>query len=121
MQETKAPLDNPDPIISPRPKEHGGVNAERRVIEQFGVLEAMRWHWRLALLPVVLLIGAAIVVGMLRTPVYTATANLTVDFGAESPSSLPGSVTAAQALADSYSRAVQATPVVRGVACTARE
>lgn len=89
---------------------------DHQPLEQVGVLEAMRWHWQLVLVPVVLLLGVGLTLGLLRAPTYTATANLSVDFGAQNPSSLPGSVTAAQALADSYARAVEATPVVSEVA-----
>lgn len=89
---------------------------DHQPLEQVGVLEAMRWHWPLVLIPVVLLLAVGLALGLLRTPTHTATANLSVDFGAQNPSSLPGSVTAAQALADSYARAIDATPVVRGVA-----
>ncbi len=89
---------------------------DHQPLEQVGVLEAMRWHWQLVLIPVVLLVGIGLALGLLRAPTYTATANLSVDFGAQNPSSLSGSVTAAQALADSYARAVFATPVVGQVA-----
>lgn len=89
---------------------------DHQPLEQVGVLEAMRWHWQLVLIPVLLFFGIGLALGLMRAPTYTATANLSVDFGAQSPSSLPGSVTAAQALADSYARAVDATPVVIGVA-----
>jgi capsular polysaccharide biosynthesis protein len=102
----------PPPFDSRRPE----VGDGHRLIEQVGVFEAMRWHWPLVLIPVVLLAAAGLALGVIRAPVYMATANLSVDFGAQSPSSLPGSVTAAQALADSYARAVIATPVVRQVA-----
>jgi uncharacterized protein involved in exopolysaccharide biosynthesis len=89
-----------------------GAGDSHQLFEQVGVLEAMRWHWRLVLIPVVLLVGAGLAFGLLRAPQYTATANLSVDFGAQNPSSLSGSVTAAQALAESYARAIDATPVV---------
>jgi capsular polysaccharide biosynthesis protein len=102
----------PLPTDSKRP----GAGDSHQLLEQVGVLEAMRWHWPLVLIPVVLLVGIGLGLGLLRAPVYTATANLSVDFGAQNPSSLSGSVTAAQALSDSYARAVDATPVVLEVA-----
>jgi asparagine synthase (glutamine-hydrolysing) len=83
---------------------------------QVGVFEAMRLYWWLVAAPVILLVGVAIALGFLRSPVYTATTSLSIDFGAESPTSLPGSVSAAQGLADSYARAIEATPVVHAVA-----
>lgn len=96
------------PTDSKRP----GASDSHQLLEQVGVIEAMRWHWRLVLIPVVLLVGIGLAFGLLRAPQYTATANLSVDFGAQNPSSLSGSVTAAQALAESYARAIDATPVV---------
>src|SRR4051794_35602359 len=110
MQEAKVPPEAPNEAGSghtplPRPPDTATTHP---ATERLGVLEAMRWHWGLVLVPVVLFLGAAICVGLIRSPVYTATANLTVDFGAENPSALPGSVSAAQALADSYSRSIQA-------------
>lgn len=107
-RETAPPL----PTDSKRPS----LGDDHQPLEQVGVLESMRWHWQLVLIPVILLVGAGLALGLLRAPTYTATANLSVDFGAQNPSSLPGSVTAAQALADSYARAIDATPVVFGVA-----
>ncbi|HSR94750.1 MAG TPA: hypothetical protein VLK56_07765 [Solirubrobacterales bacterium] len=102
----------PLPTESKRPN----LGDDHQPLEQVGVLEAMRWHWQLVLIPAVLLLGVGLALGLLRAPTYTATANLSVDFGAQNPSSLSGSVTAAQALTDSYSRAVFATPVVDQVA-----
>lgn len=104
------------PTTLPTESKRPNLGDDHQPLEQVGVLEAMRWHWQLVLIPVVLLVGIGLALGLLRAPTYTATANLSVDFGAQNPSSLSGSVTAAQALADSYSRAVFATPVVSQVA-----
>lgn len=106
----------PSPGPLPSDTRRPSLGDDHQPLEQVGVLEAMRWHWQLVLIPVVLFLGIGLALGLLRAPTYTATANLSVDFGAQNPSSLPGSVTAAQALADSYARAVDATPVVSGVA-----
>jgi asparagine synthase (glutamine-hydrolysing) len=89
---------------------------DERRLDQVGVFEAMRWYWGLVVIPVVLLVGLAVALAFIRPPVYTATTSLSIDFGAESPSSLPGSVSAAQALSDSYARAIQATSVVDEIA-----
>lgn len=104
----------PDPL--PSETKRPSLGDDHQPLEQVGVLEAMRWHWPLVLIPVVLLLGIGLTLGLMRAPTYTATANLSVDFGAQNPSSLPGSVTAAQALADSYARAIEATAVVSEVA-----
>jgi asparagine synthase (glutamine-hydrolysing) len=90
-------------------------NGDHRLAPQVGVLESMRLYWWMAIAPVILLVGVAVALGLIRSPVYTATTSLSIDFGAENPSSLPGSVSAAQGLADSYARAIEATPVVREI------
>jgi uncharacterized protein involved in exopolysaccharide biosynthesis len=41
-------------------------------------LTAVRHHWFVAIFPVALFVAAAVVLGMHRTPRYTATANLSV-------------------------------------------
>jgi capsular polysaccharide biosynthesis protein len=92
------------------------LHEEYQAPVRFGLLESMRWQWGLVLVPVVVLVAAAVVIGLVRSPAYTATARLNVGFGAQSPDSLPGSVSAAQALADSYSRAIDSTAVVRDAA-----
>jgi capsular polysaccharide biosynthesis protein len=99
-----------------RLEETSSFGPEDPIPPRIGVLEAMRWHWALVLIPMILLVGTAIAVGLLRSPVYTATTTLSVGFGAENPSALPGSVSAAQALSESYSRAIEATPVTKQIA-----
>lgn len=93
-------------------------NDSRRVVrsERIGVLEAMRWHWITALLPVLVLVGGAVALGLLREPVHTASSRLSVQVAAGGPAALAGSVTAAGKLASSYSRAIEAEPVVDDVA-----
>jgi capsular polysaccharide biosynthesis protein len=76
----------------------------------------MGLHPWLVILPVILLMAGATFIAFSRPAVYTATTHLNVGFGAQSADSLPGAVTAAQALADSYSRAVDSTPVVQQTA-----
>jgi capsular polysaccharide biosynthesis protein len=78
----------------------------------FKVRYAVRDHWVLALLPVVLLAAAAGVFAMKRTPTYTAEAKLTLgqlDVAAQAPSY----VTAAQGLAATYSQAIHAGAVTK--------
>jgi asparagine synthase (glutamine-hydrolysing) len=116
MAETKTEIEGPDSAGNGDDPVPSGFEPGDAPPTRIGVLEAMRWHWGLVLLPIVLLVGTAIAVGLIRQPVYTATTTLSVGFGAENPSSLPGSVTAAQALSESYSRAIAATPVTRRVA-----
>jgi hypothetical protein len=92
------------------------ARAETLRSEQIGVFEAMRWYWWLVVLCVVLLTGAGIGLALVRTPVYSSTATLNVDFAAQSPTTLQGSLSAAQASAESYARAFNSTVLINGVA-----
>jgi hypothetical protein len=78
----------------------------------FRVRYAVRDHWLLVLLPVVLLMAAAGGYAMKRTPTYTAQSKLTLgqlDVAAQAPSY----VTAAQGLAATYSQAIHAGAVTK--------
>src|SRR4051794_19304037 len=78
----------------------------------FKVRNAVRDHWGLVLLPVVLLMVAAGAYGMKRTPTYTAQSKLTLgqlDVAAQAPSY----VTAASGLAATYSQAIHAGAVTK--------
>jgi hypothetical protein len=79
--------------------------------------EAMRRHWLIALLPVVLLVGAAVAVSLTRPPTYTATAQLAVGrLAVTDVAALPGVVEAQQSVASAYSRAIDSTSVARPLA-----
>jgi len=84
--------------------------------ERIGVLEAMRWHWVYVLVPVLVFIGAGVALGLIREPTYEASTRLVVSLRATSPAALPGAVSAAQELATSYSRAIDADDVQREIA-----
>ena len=84
--------------------------------ERIGVLEAMRWHWLWVLVSVLIFTGAGVALGLLREPTYEASTRLIVSLRATSPAALPGAVSAAQELATSYSRAIDATDVEREIA-----
>jgi hypothetical protein len=91
--------------------EHGAAQA------QIGVLTAMRKHWFTALLPLVVLLATATVLGLKRTPQYTATATLSV--GAvfvNSPVGIASAIQGTEALATVYSRVIDANEVVDGTA-----
>jgi hypothetical protein len=86
---------------------------------QFSVLAAVRRHWLLFSLPVVLLVAAGLVLADKRPPVYTARAAMTIGgVDASQPGSLSGFAAAAPALATAYSRAITADGVVNPVATT---
>jgi capsular polysaccharide biosynthesis protein len=79
---------------------------------------ALRRYWLTALLPLVLLVSAAVAVGLTRDPNYTAETKLTagrVDSGTPT-SALSGFTTAAQSLAETYSRSIHRDEISRQVA-----
>jgi hypothetical protein len=81
--------------------------------DRIGVLTAVRRHWITALIPVVLFVGAAVALGLNRTPQYTATANLSV--GAvfvSNPAGISSVIQGTESLASVYSRVIGANDVV---------
>ncbi len=81
-----------------------------------GVGTALRVHPFIVIVMVLILVGGAAAYGLVRKPVYTATARLTVGtIDITSPGALSGYAVAAPALASSYSRVIGADAVVRPV------
>ena len=80
------------------------------------LLLALRRHIVLAILPVLLLVGAAVAIGLAREPEYESEARLNVGGLNLTQQSIEGYTTAVQALAVSYSRAIHATDVVEPAA-----
>jgi capsular polysaccharide biosynthesis protein len=77
-------------------------------------LTAARRHWFVAIFPIALFVAAAVVLGMHRTPRYTATANLSVGHVYVSdPSGIPTIIDATQSLAATYSRAISSAAVTQ--------
>jgi uncharacterized protein involved in exopolysaccharide biosynthesis len=85
-------------------------------VARLGVLEAIRRSIPLVILPVLLLVGAAVAYGLYREPTYTSEARLNVGGLNLTTQTLAGYTTAVQQLAVAYSRAIDATPVVDPVA-----
>jgi capsular polysaccharide biosynthesis protein len=85
-------------------------------VARVGVLEAILRSLPLVILPVLLFVGGAVAYGLKRDPVYTSEARLNVGGLALTTQTIPGYTTAVQQLAVSYSRAIDATQVVRPVA-----
>ena len=76
------------------------------------MLSALRRHWIVATVPVIVLVGAALVLGLERPPRYTATANLSVGrIYVNSPAGISGVIEATRSLASAYSRAIQSSAV----------
>src|SRR4051794_31748049 len=93
-----------------------GRNGSAHYVPRLTPLQAVRRHLALVLLPVVVFAGVAVAYGVTRTPVYSSTAQLNVGGVNLSVQSIPGYAVAVTQLADAYSRAADATPVVRVVA-----
>lgn len=81
-----------------------------------GIWDAMRGHPLLSVLPVLILLPVSVGLGLAREPRYTAEARLIVGRLDISNPGLSGYVTATQALAGAYSRAVTAAQVTEPVA-----
>lgn len=81
------------------------------------VARALRRHWFVALLPVVLLAGAAVAAAFLRTPTYEAETRLVTGNPAASdnPAAISGFAPATQSLAERYARSITADAVVERV------
>lgn len=78
------------------------------------VLGAVRRHWVVAVIPIVLFIAAAAVLGARRPVRYTTTANLSVGHVyVSNPVGIPTIIEATQSLAAVYSRAISASEVTR--------
>jgi capsular polysaccharide biosynthesis protein len=80
-----------------------------------GPFQAIIRHPVLALLPVLVLVGAAVVIGHVRKPVYTSEARLGVGTLSPSSQSNQASADATTQLASTYSRAINAQAVIRDV------
>jgi uncharacterized protein involved in exopolysaccharide biosynthesis len=78
------------------------------------VLGAVRRHWVVAVIPIVLFIAAAAMLGARRPVRYTTTANLSVGHVyVSNPVGIPTIIEATQSLAAVYSRAISASEVTR--------
>ncbi len=84
---------------------------------QPGVGSSLSAHWFLVALCVLVFVGAGAAAGLLRSPVYTARAKLSVgQLDLAAPGALAGYAQASQALASGYARAIDALAVVDPVA-----
>ena len=79
-------------------------------------MDAVRRNLPIVVLPVLLLVGAAVAIGLLRDPTYTSEARLNVGGLSLTQQSIPGYTTAVESLAVAYSRAIDAPAVVRPAA-----
>ncbi len=72
---------------------------------------AVRRHWVLTLVPVVILMGIGLAVGAGKSPTYTASATVNVGKSDINTQATPGYLVAAEALASSYSRLVASSHI----------
>ena len=87
-----------------------------RRIGRLTVLESLRRHFLIALLPVLLLGGGAVALGMTREPEYTSEARLNVGGLNLTQQAIEGYSFAVQQLAIAYARSIHATGVIEPVA-----
>jgi capsular polysaccharide biosynthesis protein len=81
------------------------------------VWAAVRRHWLLASIPVVLLVGLAVVAASLRSPQYTAESRMAAGrLDASAPEALAGFTAASASLAETYSRSIRGDAIVDAVA-----
>ena len=80
------------------------------------MLESLRRHFIIALLPVLLLGGGAVALGLSRAPEYTSEARLNVGGLNLTQQAIEGYSHAVQQLAIAYSRSIHATGVIEPVA-----
>ena len=79
-----------------------------------GVLSALRRHWIVAILPVIVLVGVAAALGLQREPRYTATASLSVGrIYVNNPAGVSSVLEATKSLASVYSRSIRSTAVLQ--------
>jgi len=78
---------------------------------KFTLAGAVRRHWILTLVPVVILVGIGLIVGAAKAPIYTATATVNVGKSDINTQATPGYLVAAEALASSYSRLVSSSHI----------
>jgi hypothetical protein len=76
------------------------------------LLGALRKKWFVALIPVILLIGAAVALGLTRPVRWKAESTMSVGrIYVNTPAGIPSVLEATQSLASVYSRAIRASPV----------
>jgi capsular polysaccharide biosynthesis protein len=78
-----------------------------------GLMMAVRRHWITALIPVVVLVAAAVRLGLERTPRFTATANVAVGpVFVDSPVGMASALQGTESLVSVYSRLIDANAVM---------
>jgi uncharacterized protein involved in exopolysaccharide biosynthesis len=104
-------------VLEPQDRTAEAGREEFLLLPRVGLFQALRRHWLLALFPVVVLLVVAGALAYLREPTYEAEAQLTVGrIDVSAPGALSGFLSTTTALAASYSRTIDADPVVDPIA-----
>jgi capsular polysaccharide biosynthesis protein len=112
--EPPAPAGAAPPTDPPSELKSGSWSEEEA---RLTVSSAIRDNWVVFLLPIVVLVCAAVVAGLLRSPTYSAETRLAVGgLDASSPASNSDFAAAASTLAQTYGRSIQGDAVVNAVA-----
>src|SRR3954468_16068848 len=90
------------------------------VVRPATLVEAVRRHWILVVVPALLCLAGAIAFGFAREPNYTAESRLVVGQVDSDTGGLSGFVATTQSLATAYSRAIDAPGVTRPVSRATR-
>lgn len=78
---------------------------------------SIRRHWRIVVVAIAIFVAVALLIGLQRTPEYTATAELSVGHAyVDSPAGIPGVIEATKSLASVYSRTASGSAVRDGTA-----
>lgn len=78
---------------------------------------ALRRHWRIAILPVIVLVAVALAAGYLRAPTYTAEVELAIgQVDSAVPGALGGFTAAVRSLTDTYSRSIRSDEIIEPAA-----
>jgi capsular polysaccharide biosynthesis protein len=113
VHEAPGSVESPPPPPDPEPSPPWRGKDDTRLT----VSAAVRYNWIAFLLPIVFLVSAAVVAGMLRSPTYTAETRLAVGgLDASSPASNSDFAAATSSLAQTYGRSIQGDEVVDVVA-----
>ncbi|HYH53967.1 MAG TPA: Wzz/FepE/Etk N-terminal domain-containing protein [Solirubrobacterales bacterium] len=113
--EGPSPIETAPPPL--RPPEAEAASLKEDGDSRLTVSSAVRNNWVVFLLPIVILVSAAVVAGLLRSPTYTAETRLAVGgLDASSPASNSDFAAAATSLAQTYGRSIQGDAVVNAVA-----
>ena len=116
VREPRPDFSQPDGVGLRESTSNGRASAD---VRSPSVGEAIRWHWLIFTIPILLLAGAGAAIGLVRTPDYQAQTKLAISPSAGGASGSNFALNS-EALAAGYSEAIDAPPVVQSVSGTSR-